>query len=137
MPYPSIQDPPSPPNEALTKVCRADHARYRAMLDNDLTALERLLSRELTYTHASAHTETKSEYLESLRSGRIKYLEADRGDISTRSYGDTVVMQGNVLLKAIVDGQPRMLDNVFLSVWTQDADQWQMVAWASTPKPAK
>lgn len=118
-------------------VRRADDDRYRAMLDGDLAALDRLLSEDLSYTHSSAHCESKSEYLASLKSGRVKYLLAQRDGVHLHVYGDVAVMNGTVLLKAVVDGIDRILDNRFLSVWKREISGWKMVAWASTPIPAK
>ncbi|MCY1234018.1 hypothetical protein D9M72_465850 [compost metagenome] len=52
-------------------------------------------------------------------------------------HGDTAVIEGHVLLHAMVDGTRRRLDNRFLSVWLRDAGHWRMLAWASTPIPLK
>jgi hypothetical protein len=122
-------------NEDLNEVNRADEARYQAMLVNDLPALERLLAPQLSYTHSSAHRENKDEYLASLASGRVRYLDAQRDGVTTQVYGDTAVLEGHVVLQAIVDGMSRRLDNRFLSVWLREGSDWRMLAWASTPIP--
>ncbi|MGH8786853.1 MAG: nuclear transport factor 2 family protein [Cupriavidus necator] len=124
-------------NEDLTEVHRADDARYRAMLDGDLSALERLLASQLSYSHSSAHRENKREYLASLASGRVRYLDAQRDGVTAQIHGDTAVLEGHVVLQAIVDGESRRLDNRFLSVWLREGGAWQMLAWASTPIPPK
>jgi ketosteroid isomerase-like protein len=125
-------------NGVVLAIHRADEERYRAMLDGDIHALERLLADDLSYTHSSAHTESKAEYLASLASGRVKYLDVQRDAVQARVYGDIAVLNGKVTLRAIVDGISRVLDNRFLSVWKRDAGGgWQMSAWASTPIPPR
>lgn len=122
---------------AMQAIVRSDDDRYRAMLDGDIAALDRMLSNDLSYTHSSARCESKAEYLDSLKSGRVRYLHAQRDGAQLRVYGDVAVMNGTVLLKAVVDGAARVLDNRFLSVWKREISGWKMVAWASTPIPAK
>ncbi len=123
--------------DALEKeVLGADAERYRAMVNCDLAALERLLSPDLTYTHSSAHRENKSEYIASLSSGRVRYESTRCDDVSVRINGETAILEGHSIFTAIVDGVARDLDNRFLSVWLRQDGNWQMAAWASTPIPA-
>ena len=123
--------------QALAELELADQARYRAMLDGDLAALDRLLHDGLSYTHSSALQEGKAAYLESIRSGRVRYLDAQVQEVSCQLHGDVALMQGKALLRAIVDGAERMLDNRFLSVWKREDGNWRMLAWASTPIPKR
>lgn len=120
---------------ALSELARADRERYRAMLDGDLAALDRLLHEGLSYTHSSALQEGKTEYLESLRSGRVRYLDAHVQEAVCQPHGEIALMQGKVQLRAIIDGVERVLDNRFLSVWKHDRSLWRLLAWASTPVP--
>ncbi|MGO4155243.1 nuclear transport factor 2 family protein [Cupriavidus sp. YAF13] len=122
---------------AVTQLKLADEARYRAMLTGDIAALEGLLADELSYTHSSALREGKQAYLASLASGRVRYLDACLSDVEQNIYDDMAVMQGKAVIEAVVDGAERTLDNRFLSVWKHTSGGWQMVAWASTPVPAR
>ncbi|MCY1214020.1 hypothetical protein D9M68_518260 [compost metagenome] len=121
--------------QALAALRQADAARYQAMLAGDADALEPLLADALSYTHSSALREDKQAYLASLRSGRVRYLQASVQEVGQEIYDDIAVMQGKALLIAIVDGVERTLDNRFLSVWKRQDGAWQMLAWASTPIP--
>ncbi len=122
---------------SITAVRQADERRYRAMLEGDLQALERLLDDDLAYTHSSALREGKREYLASLSSGRFKYLGVAQDEVRVLLHGDLAVMDGKVVLNAVVEGTERRLDNRFLSVWRHSAIGWQMLAWASTPVPGR
>lgn len=118
------------------EVLKADAARYSAMRAGDLVALEALLADDLTYTHSSALSESKRQYLASLAGGRFRYLETDTQDVTVRLYEKVALMEGRARLRAVVDGVERLLDNRFLSAWTRHAAGWRMSAWASTPIPA-
>jgi hypothetical protein len=121
--------------DLIAQVLRADDDRYRAMVSGDIPVLERLLSPALTYTHSSAHCENKEEYLASLFSGRVRYQETQRDEVSVRILGEAAILEGHVVLWATVDSVSRRLENRFLSVWSNKGDAWQLVAWASTPIP--
>lgn len=122
---------------SITAVLQADGRRYRAMLEGDVQALERLLDDDLIYTHSSALREGKHEYLASLSSGRFKYLNVAQQEVRVALHGDLAVMDGKVVLSARVEGAERRLDNRFLSVWRLGTSGWQMLAWASTPIPER
>jgi ketosteroid isomerase-like protein len=115
----------------------AEDARYRAMTSNDLDALAGLLGDDLVYTHSSAVVDDKAAYLESLRSGKVKYLAAKRDGVRIRGYGDTAVVHGHAQIEAEIHGERRSLDNLFVNVWVKRAGGWRMVHWASTAIPKK
>ncbi len=72
------------PNEkAAAEVRAADDARYAAMIAQDFVALDRLLADDLLYTHSTAVTDTKVQYLAALRGGKYR-------DKSARCEGVTV-----------------------------------------------
>jgi ketosteroid isomerase-like protein len=80
-------------------------------------------------------TDTKASYLESLRTGKVRYLAAKRDGVSIRGYGDTAVVHGRAQIEAEIDGARRSLDNMFVNVWVRRPAGWQMVHWASTAIP--
>ena len=121
------------PGDAAAEVLRADDERYRAMIANDLTALGRLLSDDLSYTHSTGRHESKAEYIGSLQAGRVKYVTAQRDAVTAKVYGDTAFLSGKIAVKAVVSGETKDLNSRFLNVWVRNAGAWQMVAWQSTP----
>ncbi|HWC29542.1 MAG TPA: nuclear transport factor 2 family protein, partial [Dehalococcoidia bacterium] len=59
------------------EVREADAGRVKALLESDLAALEALLGDDLTYVHSSGALDTKTSYIESISSGRARYLAMD------------------------------------------------------------
>lgn len=110
--------------------------RYKAMIDKDLGALNRLLGDGLIYTHSNASSDTKASYIEGVRSLKFDYRKAERDNVAVQIYGDTAVVTGRARMEAHVAGTARILNNRFLNVWAKGATGWQMVAWQSTPIPA-
>ena len=51
-------------------------ARFRAMVREDLSGLDTLLAPELTYIHSDGGLESKTEFLATLRTGRLRATRA-------------------------------------------------------------
>lgn len=113
-------------------VLAADARRFAAMFQNDLTTLETLLADDLTYTHSSSKVESKAEFLESLRSGKLRYLAAERSDLAVRLYGDTAVVTGRAEMKVSSPGGELTLPVRFTEVWVRSGGAWKLAAWQST-----
>src|SRR5687767_6936091 len=65
----------------------AEDARYAAQMSGNYADLEKLLGDDLVYTHSSAAVDTKKAFIESVRSGAVKYRSMKRSGTSTRIYG--------------------------------------------------
>ena len=113
----------------------ADVARFKAQTTNDFAALGRLLADDLVYTHSSAAVDDKASFIESMRSGRVKYESVEPRDVQVRVYGTTAVVTGAGRFRVTAQGQA--LDNQlrYTDVWVLRDGRWQMVAWQSTRLP--
>lgn len=113
----------------------AEDARFKAQTTNDFKALDELLADDLTYTHSSAAVDSKATYIESMRSGAVKYESIEPRDVQIRVYGTTAVITGAGRFKVTARGQA--LDNQlrYTDVWVLRNGRWQMVAWQSTRLP--
>ena len=118
-------------------VLQADDERYRLMIAGDVAALEPLLDAGLVYTHSSAVVDTKSQYLDALRTGRVKYVSAERRDEAVRVYNTIALMHGRAIMRVVIDGTEKQLNNLFQAVWVQHEGKWRLLAWASTVIPAE
>jgi ketosteroid isomerase-like protein len=120
--------------EVEQEVLAADGERVRALLANDLPALEALLGDDLAYVHSNGMLDTKASYIGSLRSGTSRYLSMDMSDVSVRALGENVaVINAKFDARVQVRGgevnpKPRVL-----IVYARRDGRWQMVAWQSTP----
>jgi ketosteroid isomerase-like protein len=110
--------------------------RFAAMIARDFATLEGLVHDELRYTHSSGVTDGKASWLDSMRSGRVKYQSAKCSEQKVRIYGDTALTTGRAHIEAEIAGQPKTLQLLFLNAWTRTPGGWQFVAWQSTPLPA-
>ena len=112
-----------------------DLKRFELAVAGDVDGLAKLLADDLTYTHSSGALDDKSKFLESLKSGKLKYTSIEPSDVQARAYGSTAVVIGQVKVALVSGGQPKDMVLRFLDVWTKRAGKWQMVAWQSTKLP--
>jgi len=124
---------PTSPSE---RIAALEEARYQAMIAGDLAGLGRFLSDRLTYTHSTALTESKAEYLASVGKGVFKYRDIKVSERQIREVAGAVLVTGRITIDILIDGQPKLLQSRFLNVWAEEGGEWRMVAWQSTPIPA-
>jgi ketosteroid isomerase-like protein len=110
--------------------------RFGAMVARDFARLQLLVHDDLMYTHSSGVVDGKASWLDSMKSGRVKYKSASCTERKVRLYGDTALITGRAQIEAEIAGQAKTLRLLFLNAWTKSPRGWQFVAWQSTPLAA-
>ena len=113
-----------------------EEKRFAAMVERDFAKLEALVHDQLQYTHSSGVTDGKASWLESMKSGKVKYKTAKCSEQKVRIFGDVALITGRALIEADIAGQAKTLKLLFLNAWTRTPQGWKFVAWQSTPLPA-
>lgn len=116
---------------------RAEDSRYAAQTGGDFTALAKLTGEDLVYIHSSALLDNKASYIESQRSGKVKYRTMKRSDVSVRTYGCVALITGLGNFDVTVDGKEFSVEIRFHSVWAKRAAGIQFVSWEATRVPPK
>jgi len=104
----------------------------QAMLKGDAGTLDKLYSKDLTYTHSSAKNETKAEAIENATKAGSVAKGMELHNPTTRIYGNTAIVKGTGDFTNASGGVTH-LD--FLMVWIKSAQGWQLVARQSTKLP--
>lgn len=121
--------------DAAADVLKRDDARVAAQLKADLAGLEDTLADGATYTHSSSVVDTKKDFIEGIKTGRLKYKSYDRKEAAVAVYGDTAVVTGKAFVVVVREGADVALRLQFTNVWVKRAGKWRMVAWHSTRLP--
>lgn len=118
-------------NENITfqkqEVLNAQSTRISAMIQADIDKLNDVLTDDLTYAHTTGWTETKTGYLETIKSGRINYISFVPKDVEIRIYGGTAVLTGKVDVNL---GRTDFTIR-FLEVQRKIDGTWKLTAWQS------
>lgn len=111
--------------------------RYKAVVDGDYDAFERLCHQRLTYTHSLGDRDTLSSYLDKLRKGYYRYHRIDHPIEDIVLIGNTALVLGQMNADLTVNGTEKTLANSALSVWVKEGKTWKFLAYQPTPrKPA-
>ena len=109
--------------------------RFAAMIARDFAALDKLVHDELLYTHSSGVTDTKPSWLESMKSGKVKYKSVSCSERQVKVFGEVALIRGRAAIEVDIGGQPKSLRLLFLNAWTRTPQGWKFAAWQSCPQP--
>jgi hypothetical protein len=126
-------------HSTTAEILAVEKSRTSALEHSDLTALDKLLADDLTYVHASGKVDSKTSFLDALRSGDLRYLSWEPGDLQVRLLTNTAVLTGTYHVRAIdqrMQADPLDVQIIVLGVYAKRAGRWQQVAWQSTREPA-
>jgi uncharacterized protein (TIGR02246 family) len=110
-----------------------------AELKGDTAALDKLFADDMTFTHGSGVVETKSVFLDALKTGKRKMESIQQSDVQVRMFGTTALVVGNSNVKVVAGGNTIEHAVRFSDIWVQQQGKWRMVAYQATiiaPKPA-
>jgi hypothetical protein len=113
-------------------VTAASNQWKAAVLKADRAALEKLLSPDLSYTHSSAKTQTKAEFIQDAAGGGTKYESIEFDNTLLRQYGNAVVVTHNATITSVPSGRSHLY---ITEVWAKQGGQWQMVSRQATKIP--
>ena len=118
------------------EILALEDRRFAAMIARDFAGLDKLVHEDLLYTHSSGVTDTKASWLESMKSGKVKYKSANCSERQVRFFSDVALVRGKAFIEAEIGGQARSLKLLFLNAWAKTPQGWKFAAWQSCPQPA-
>lgn len=115
-----------------------EHARRRALVEEDYPRVADLFADDLVYVHTTGLVQGKADYLEYAQSA-VQYLAIERGELQVRFYGERLAImtgeQCNTLQKRGGD-QPIRGEGFATQVWVLGAQGWQMSSFHATRSPS-
>lgn len=120
------------PSAAVQKaIANAENEWKTAVLKGDRGALDKLLSPELSYTHSSAKTQTKEDFLKDV-GATTTYKSIEFADTKMRQFGQVVVVTHTGAFDTAQTGASHLY---ITEVWAQEGGRWQMVSRQATKLP--
>ena len=120
---------------AETEVAAAHDARLAATIRADVAALAAMMTDDLTYTHSSGVTETRTEFLQALSSGKYVYRTIEPRRRRVRVFGDAAVVSGPCHIVIEPGGKRTEIDLYFTELYVKKNGRWRMALWQSTRLP--
>ena len=110
----------------------ADDERVSAIVAGDGARLTAIFSDGLRYAHSTGAVDDKASYIESLVSGRTKYVVYNYQERNfTFPAPGIALMAGRVHIKATSSGGVADAILSILAVWREEQGRWRFLAWQS------
>lgn len=123
---------PGQTDNAQQEVLAAHEKRRLATLNGDANTVASMMTDDLTFTHANAVVETKEQFIDALKTGRLQYKTLTDEDRQVRVNGTTGVVSGTVHIVVDASGTEYDLRVLFTELWVKEGDTWQMMLWHAT-----
>src|SRR5487761_139808 len=119
-----------PTQTATQQVLKIEEQVNEAMEKNDWRVVARMLSPNMDYTNESGQHHTQADFVNALKSGRMKFSTMAHRDIRARAYGDCanlVVVTGITTSRLNLEGKLHVGPRRFTDVWMKRNGEWQMI----------
>ena len=123
-------------SENGSRIIALDKERMQAMADKDIAKLNKLLCKDLIYTHSSARLDTKQSLIGGMEAGTTVYVSVEPSDVVAQDLGDVVVLTGRAQINVTANGTSNEFAVRFTDVYQNQNGTWRMVTWQSTKFPS-
>jgi hypothetical protein len=119
---------------AEAELLQLQQHRFERAMAQDVEALERIMADEIRYCHTSGAVDTKASYLETVRTGGIKWLEIHPRGMEARVHGDVGVIAGEITQTITVGGgeEPIEMHIRTIDVYLKRDGRWQMIEFQAS-----
>jgi hypothetical protein len=128
----SLSPAAEPKSDVKAAVLAAEQKWVDAVIHGDGPTLEKLMASDILYTHSSATTQTRAEFIKAATSGSTKYTSIDFSDVAVRQYGRTVIITHKAVFKTVQNGETHLYVS---EVWVEQNGGWQMASRQATKLP--
>jgi hypothetical protein len=118
--------------EIEKEILKVDGERNLAMQKRDMATLDRLHADTFVFVNTKGKLLNKTEYMEEIGSGNLKFLTLEIDDYHFHIYGDTVIMSARASSVVEYHGQVNRRPRRFTSVYIKLQGQWRLVAHQAT-----
>lgn len=117
----------SPEQEVIT----LSKNKWQWMAERNVGALDKLFAEEAVFVHMGG-TMTKSQELDTIKSGRIQYKDAQIQEVSVRFVGTTAILLNRIRLVAVVGGNEVVNPFNVTEVYVQLDGAWKLASLSFT-----
>jgi len=115
------------------KILALESVWNRAEQAKDINALSHLFAANMIYVTSEGTLQTREQFLNSVKSDASPLEQLVTEDITTRSFGEMIVVTGVYRGKLTQNGKTTVIRGRFTDTWTKINGNWQCVASSATP----
>jgi ketosteroid isomerase-like protein len=100
----------------------------KAMVAGDKSALESLVSDQLSYGHSSGKVENKAQFVEAIAGKKTVYKSISLGDPTIAVVGNNAIARHVFSAEVVSGGQASSPRIGVLQVWVKEGGNWKLLA---------
>ncbi len=117
-------------------VLAAEDARFAAMVAADAGDMRRWFADDLVYVHSTGQVESRDQLVESIASGRTRYVAVTPGERQVVPLGsDSAIVRGRGRFQVAAGGNALDLQIRYLAVYGKQDGVWRLRSWQSLRAP--
>ena len=105
--------------------------KWRWMAERNVEALDKLFAEEAVFVHMGG-TMSKSQELDTIKTGRIQYKDAQIQEVSVRFVGTTAILLNRIRLVAVVGGNEVVNPFNVTEVYVKLDGAWKLASLSFT-----
>ena len=117
------------------QVAKAVNQLAELMVNPDKTALEALVSDQVSYGHSGGKLEGRTSFIESLTSGSSDFVKINLTDQSIQLFGKTAIVRNKLFASTNDGGKPGEVKLALILVWQKQQKTWQLIARQAVKLP--
>ncbi|HTM52664.1 MAG TPA: DUF4440 domain-containing protein [Pirellulales bacterium] len=110
--------------DAVESIKKLEQELRQALIKADVDALSRMLTDDFIRTPPTTPATTKPQWLEAIKSGRLKYVSFETIEATYRPHGDAVLVNSVAKLQVSRAGEALHLQLRILDVWVKEQGRW-------------
>lgn len=130
-------EPATSPTTKDTKILGLADSWAESVGSNNPDRLEEVLDADYEHIHGTGLQESRSQFLEALRSGSRKYEPIRLEDVRVRGWGDFALVTGKFSLKVEARGKRIEGVNRFCMTMIERPAGWKILQFQATALPPK
>jgi Domain of unknown function (DUF4440) len=118
-------------SSAEQEVIKLSQDKWRWMAERNVEALDKLFAEEAVFVHMGG-TMSKSQELDTIKTGRIQYKDAQIQEVSVRFVGTTAILLNRIRLVAVVGGNEVVNPFNVTEVYVKLDGAWKLASLSFT-----
>jgi hypothetical protein len=99
-----------------------------AVLRHDIFCLDTLYEADFIFSHGSGKVETKSQWLESIKSGKSRYVSRELDSVAVELHNDIALVTGRIIIQSEPISTQRIYGIRFIRVFAYRNNRWQLLS---------
>lgn len=109
--------------------------KFGWMIQMKFDSLQAALDDRLMFVHSNGWSENKQEFIEDIKSGKLKYVDIQVSESSARVYPGTAIVTGKGKFTVQLDGNPLELNLFYTEVYVLKNKKWLLASRHSNRLP--